>query len=80
MSSALETVGLVALVVAWPCFAGEGLAQAPAASLALTGATIYPSPEHPAIHDGVVLLRGGRIAAVGRRSEVAVPAGTEALD
>ncbi len=80
MSSALETVGLIALVVAWPCFAREGLAQAPAAPLALTGATIYPAPDQPAIRDGVVLLRDGRIAAVGRRSEVAVPAGTEAID
>ena len=41
---------------------------------ALVGATVHPV-SGPAITDGTVLVAGGRIAAVGRASEVQVPAG-----
>lgn len=80
MSSALETITAATLLVAWPCFALEGAGQTPAGTLVLTGATIYPAPDRPAILDGVVLLRDGRITALGRRGEVAVPAGIEEVD
>jgi imidazolonepropionase-like amidohydrolase len=41
--------------------------------LALVGATIYVSPAEEPIRDGVVLIHGTRIAAVGSRSIVKVP-------
>ena len=44
-------------------------------TLALTGATIYPSPTAVAVADGVVVIRAGKIAAVGPRGTVKVPAG-----
>ena len=74
MSPATRTLTLGSL------FLAHGAAAQTAAPLALTGATIYSSPNQPPIRDGVVLLRDGRIAAVGGRGEVTVPAGTEALD
>jgi imidazolonepropionase-like amidohydrolase len=67
-------------MLGWLFFVLPGAAQAPAKPLILTGATVYPAPDQPAIRDGVVLIRDGRIAAVGRRGEVAVPAGGEVLD
>jgi imidazolonepropionase-like amidohydrolase len=48
--------------------------------LALTGATIYASPTADPIRNGVVLIRDGRIAAVGRAGSVRIPAGIQTLD
>src|SRR5258706_11007765 len=47
---------------------------------ALVGATIYVDPRAEAIRDGVVLLEGGTIAAVGSRASIELPDGTAALD
>jgi imidazolonepropionase-like amidohydrolase len=50
------------------------------ATTALVGGRVQPSPEAAAIPDGVVLIEGGRIAAVGPRSQVTVPAGAAVID
>ena len=50
------------------------------ASLVLRGATIYTAPDNPPIADGVVIIRDGKIAAVGRRSEIPAPAGMPVLE
>lgn len=53
-----------------------GFAQAGSAqTLALTGATIIDGNGGAPIHDGVIVVRDKRIAAVGPRSSVSVPAG-----
>ena len=44
--------------------------------LALTGARIYPIAGEP-IADGVLVLQGGKIVAVGAAGAVTVPAGAE---
>jgi imidazolonepropionase-like amidohydrolase len=49
------------------------------ADLAIVGGTIHPAPGVPPIEGGVVLVRDGKIEAVGPRSEVAVPEGTEVI-
>lgn len=49
-------------------------------TLALVGARIYPSPSENTIADGVVLVRGGRIVAVGARGRVKVPRDARRLD
>lgn len=61
-------------------FAGLLATNAFAGDLALVGAKIYPSPTAPAIEDGVVVVRDGRIAAVGARAQVKLPAGAEVQD
>jgi imidazolonepropionase-like amidohydrolase len=43
-------------------------------NLALVGARIYVSPTAAPIEDGTVLIRNGRITAVGPRDEINVPA------
>lgn len=49
-------------------------------ALALVGGTIYPSPTDSPISDGVVLIRGRKIAAVGLRKKVKVPRGTKTVN
>ena len=46
----------------------------------LVGGTIYTSPAEDPIHDGVILIRDGRIVSVGNRGSVNLPADVESLD
>jgi imidazolonepropionase-like amidohydrolase len=61
-------------------------AAAPATSaadkptLALVGGQVIDGYEGPPIQDGVVLIAGDRIVAVGPRGEVSVPPGTPVVD
>jgi len=54
--------------------------SAPDGQLVLTGGTIYASSTESPIKNGVVVIRDGKIAAVGRRGAVRVPNGVETLD
>jgi len=47
---------------------------------ALVGGQVQPDWEAPVIPDGVVLIADGRITAVGRRADVAVPPGATVMD
>ncbi len=47
--------------------------NSPNANLALVGAKVFVSPSEEPIQDGVVLVEGGKIAAVGSRLSVQVP-------
>ncbi len=71
-----------ALVVTTVALLVLSAASAPAAStpLALVGGTIYIAPNDAPIADGVVLMRDGKIVAVGAKSSVQIPPGTETLD
>jgi len=60
--------------------AAEKAPAAPKPTLALVGGQVIDGYEGPPIHDGVVLIAGDRIVAVGPRSEVAVPAGVPVVD
>jgi imidazolonepropionase-like amidohydrolase len=57
-------------------------AAKPTATVALTGARLVTmaTMDGGIIDDGVVIIRGDRIAAVGRRGEVAVPSGAIVVD
>jgi imidazolonepropionase-like amidohydrolase/Tol biopolymer transport system component len=57
-------------------------ADKPTGMVALTGARIVTmaSKDGGIIDDGVILVRGDRIAAIGRRGEVAIPAGAKIVD
>jgi imidazolonepropionase-like amidohydrolase len=48
--------------------------------LALVGGRIYGSPDSAPLDDGVVLVRDGLIAAIGRRDAVPIPAGADVLE
>jgi imidazolonepropionase-like amidohydrolase/Tol biopolymer transport system component len=62
--------------------AREVQASKPTGTVALTGARLVTmsSADGGIIEDGVVVIRGDRIAAIGRRGEVAVPAGATVVD
>jgi imidazolonepropionase-like amidohydrolase len=52
----------------------------PAPPVALVGATLYDGSEAEPVRDAVVLLRDGRIEAVGTRAELPVPDGVDVID
>jgi len=58
---------------------GLPVAAAERPTLALVGGQVIDGFGGPPIHDGVVLIAGERIVAVGPRSELAVPAGTKLI-
>ena len=66
-------LALVALMA--QCLAGA----ANAATLVLSGGTVIDGYGNPPIADGVVVIEGGRITAVGGRGQVTVPAGAELI-
>ena len=73
-------VGLTVLL-ALSLAADVGAAEpAGAPTLALVGGRIIDGYEGRPIEDGVVLIAGNRIAAVGTRSQVAVPPGVPTID
>jgi imidazolonepropionase-like amidohydrolase len=47
--------------------------------VAIVGAKIYTSPAEPPIEDGTILIRAGKIEAVGKSGHVSVPAKAERL-
>ena len=70
----------VALLTA-ACGATPAPHAAPAKNTtALVGGRVQPDPESAVIPDGVVVIADGRIAAVGRRADVAVPPGATMID
>lgn len=71
-----RTSSALALIVA-AAWAAPATAQERAQ--AFTGATIYTIAGAP-IEDGTLVVRGGRIEAVGPRSDVSVPAGAQVHD
>src|SRR6476660_232540 len=77
----LMSLSLMALM-AFMALSGELAWQRDVASdsLALTGGKVYTDPNASAIPDGVVVLRAGKIVAVGPSGKTAVPAGVNALD
>ena len=58
---------------------GEGAAPAQEAVIALVGGTVHPV-SGPALQDGVVVVQGGTISAVGPRGRVEIPAGARQVD
>lgn len=51
-----------------------------ASDLALVGAKIYPSPTEPPIENGSILIREGRIVAVGPASTIKIPKDATVID
>jgi imidazolonepropionase-like amidohydrolase len=49
-------------------------------ALALVGGTVYTSPAAEPIRDSVVLIRNGRIAAVGDRRSIQITSGVDTID
>ena len=52
----------------------------PSGTIAFTGGRIVTMNGNEVIEDGVVLIEGNRIKAVGKRGEVAIPAGAKTFD
>ncbi len=71
--------GLLAIAAAvWGL--GAPAAAKPAGDFAIVGARIYPAPDAPPIEDGVVVIRGGKIARVGVRGKTSLPKGARIIE
>lgn len=75
----LIAVAFAAMTAAAPSSTGS-VAPAVANVLAVTGAKIYSAPDEPPIANGVVVMRAGKIVAVGKAGAVAVPDGAKVID
>ena len=65
------------LYLFWVLFAC-GLSRA--SDLALVGGRIYPSPNQPPIEDGSIVVRDGRIVAVGPSATIKIPHDAKVID
>ncbi len=64
-----------------PAWEVNRVAEAPPQrTVAITGATLIDGRGAPPVPDAVVVVRGGRILAVGARRSVEIPAGAEIVD
>jgi imidazolonepropionase-like amidohydrolase len=77
MRASILCLVLLVVVTTGPVAADESPVKP---TLALVGGQVIDGYEGSPIHDGVVLVAGERIVAVGRRGEVPVPAGTPTVD
>jgi len=63
-----------------PFLIGGACGFAHAQTVALTGGTVYTSPEAAPLADAVVLVSNGVIAAVGAKGEIQIPTDTRVID
>ncbi|MGA8221661.1 MAG: amidohydrolase family protein [Candidatus Acidiferrales bacterium] len=72
-------VGCAVVVLFWAMFSTPRgrTVEAAEETLVLAHATIYASPTEAPIKDGVIVVRGGKIAAVGAFGSVEIPAGAK---
>jgi imidazolonepropionase-like amidohydrolase len=81
ISARLAAVSLTILVVLAAFFSQRSLAQAPAAGvIALTGARVIDGTGKAPLGQATLLIRNGRIEAVGAPAAVTVPAGATRVD
>ena len=73
--------GLALLVlIAIVCASGFVRAQQPEAVLVIEGATLIDGNGGPSVPDSTIVIRGNRIAAVGRRGQLASPPGAHIIN
>ena len=74
------TSAVLALLAAASVHAQTTAGVPPKPTLALVGGQVIDGYEGPPIRDGVVLIAGDRIVAVGPKSEVAIPPGVQIIN
>jgi imidazolonepropionase-like amidohydrolase len=73
-------IGIFVLACGLAAGLGQAAEVAPKVTLALVGGQVIDGYEGTPISDGIVLIAGERIVAVGRRSEIPVPPGVKVID
>jgi imidazolonepropionase-like amidohydrolase len=73
----IRTRFILILLLLWMLFA---CGPSRASDLALIGAKIYPSPTEPAIENGSIVVRDGRIFAVGSSATIKIPRDAKVID
>src|SRR5439155_12652041 len=77
LEAAVFVLGLAVLGTAGPTIHGR---QSAGSVVALVGGTVYPSPDEAPIADGVVVIDGPTVSAVGTRRSVPIPSGASTID
>jgi len=83
MRRPIRLFAFLILLVYWAGFVSLTCGQSRASKtngLALVGAKIYPAPAAPAILNGVVLIKNGRIVAVGEKQRIKIPSADRIID
>src|SRR4029453_1935434 len=80
MSARLSAVVLSTFAV-WIVLSGQpSHGQAPADTIALTGARLIDGTGRPPLQKGAVVIKNGRVEAVGAPSAVTIPSGATRID
>jgi imidazolonepropionase-like amidohydrolase len=74
------TFGGISVMILLAAIAISGQTPPRNDSLALVGGTVYVSPAEQPLRNSVVLVRDGKIAAVGTRGEVKIPNSAQLVD
>ena len=80
MSILTRLLGLVAGCVAIAAAAQPPAPSDPSRTVAIVGADVLPMTGPDRLHDQTVLVSGDRIVAVGPRSSITIPAGSQRID
>ncbi|MCI0611396.1 amidohydrolase family protein [bacterium] len=72
--SHIQTFAKFAFLFLSICITLQSFPDEKSKALVLTGATIYSSPDESPITAGVVVIRNGRIEAVGSKEQIQIPA------
>jgi len=75
----MKKVALIAMLVTTVLAFGQTSPPSNQA-LVLVGGAVYVSPTEAPIRDGVVLVQGTKIAAVGTRAQLRIPGGSQVID
>src|SRR4051812_6283070 len=73
-----QASGIITSLLVGACFASPAAAQEP--ELVISGGRLIDGTSRAPIEDSVILIRGNRITAIGRRGEVQVPDTAQVFD
>ncbi len=78
-ATALVLLGLIALIEPFGAILPRAMAQQ-TGSLAIEGGTLIDGTGAAPVPDGVIVIENGKIASVGPRARVSIPAGARVID
>jgi imidazolonepropionase-like amidohydrolase len=79
MNTSLRILGMLLLLL-WMSWFSMGQTKSAGAAKVFIGATLIDGAGNPPLQNAVVVVRNGRVEAVGRASEVSVPSGAQKID
>jgi imidazolonepropionase-like amidohydrolase len=75
-----KMLGLLATLLVFSSVSGSGQTTTPAGVKAFVGARVFDGSGKPAIENATLVVRNGRVEAVGPASAVKAPAGAQTIN